>query len=215
MKRLSHSSLDVFDTCNYKYFLKYIKKITPFIPIRYPLVTGNAFHQLVNEMYLNRAFYKEFLIRNWKKTFLNSLETEGSAFATTKGYEKYLNYGYALIHRFYKFANDEGYLIDPIETEWSFTIQRPTYEITGKVDLIVKRPSFNFIEILDFKTSWKIPTLEEVRVNRQLTIYDWAIKNFKQLDSTKVGIFLPKRSKVILTEVTTKITKEFLVILII
>jgi len=197
--RVSHSALDTFNQCNYKYFLKYIERIKPYIPIRYPLVTGVAFHELVNLMYQECDFTRKFLTRNWKPIFEKCLEEEGSAWASTTGSDKYLAYGYVLINQFFKFAEERGYLIKPIQSEWGFTINLEDAVIVGKTDLIIQRSPELPIEILDFKTSWKVPTQEQVDANKQLTLYDWAVKKELGLENTVVGLFLPRKKAILLS----------------
>jgi ATP-dependent helicase/DNAse subunit B len=202
--KLSYSALDTFKVCQWKYKLKFIDRVTPFIPIRYLLVTGVAFHELVSTMYKTNQFTFDFLRKNWKSYFMTALEKEGSSFADTSDYEKYLKYGYGLIARFFKFAQQEGYLIKPIASEWKFTIKLPLYKVTGQVDLIIKRETQPFVEIIDFKTGWSVPTLEQVNQSDQLKIYDWAVRRTLGFKDTKVGLFFPRKSKVILIDEYSK-----------
>lgn len=197
--RLSHTALDTMDKCQYMYYLKYVKRIKPFVPVSYPLVTGVAFHSLVEEMYNTKNFTKEFLVRNWKRHFMNALESASTTFASTKGYEKYLNYGYGIVHTFYAFAKRHGYLKPALETEWKFTIpvendQGKDFLITGKVDLL--RKVGVGLEIVDWKTSWKVPTKAEIAKNKQLTIYDWAVKKVFKVSQTAPSMFYARKSAI-------------------
>lgn len=208
--RLSYSAWDTYQTCGYKYYLKFIKHIKPPVPIRYPLVTGLAFHELVNAMYKERKFDRSFLTKNWKVYFLNELEKEGSMFSSTEDSEKYLKYGYGLISKFYKFAEKEGYLVEPIETEWAFKIPNNGTEIVGKVDLIIERKNADFKEVLDFKTGWKLPSVDYVDISHQLTIYDWAVKLLLGLTNLKVSLFYPRQATVLYGSRTEDQHKEML-----
>jgi CRISPR/Cas system-associated exonuclease Cas4 (RecB family) len=200
--KLSFSSLDTYSQCPYKFVLKHQKYLKPYIPIRYNLVTGVAFHELINSMYHCTDFSRDYLVHNWKKFFNDALESEGSAFSDTQGSDKYLQYGYVLINQFYSFAEQNGYLVKPIESEWEFSIDYLDFRIVGKIDLIIKRDSLNPVEILDFKTGWQVPTVKEVEVNKQLTIYDWAVKTGLKLDNTTVGLFFPRKAQIITTSRT-------------
>lgn len=200
--RLSHSARETFDQCNFKYYLKYIEHIKPFIPIRYPLVTGVAFHELVNEMYQSCDFTREFLIHRWKPLFTKCLEEEGSAWASTEGSGKYLSYGYILINQFFKFAKEQGYLVKPIQSEWAFSFDLNGTELVGKTDLIIRRSPELPIEVLDFKTAWKVPSQEQVDANKQLTLYDWAVKREFGYDDVIVGLFLPRKPVILISKRT-------------
>jgi len=193
--KISYSALDTYNNCGHLYYLKYIRHIKPYIPIRYALVTGVAFHALINKMYHSAQFSKEFLIRNWKPTFFQALEEEGSAFSSTHDSGRYLNYGYGLIHKFFDFAEINGYLIKPIATEWPFTIALEDFNVIGIVDLIIK-PSTR-TEIIDFKTGWKLPNMKDVEDSKQLTLYDWAVKNKLKIENPTVGLFFPRKSIII------------------
>jgi len=193
MRKLSHSMLDTYSYCGYKCWLKHFEFIKPFQDIRYPLVTGVAFHKLLDQMYKVCNFNKNFLVRNWKNVFMDCLEEEGSAFSTTEGYDKYLQYGYGLISQFHKFAQDNGYLIKPLQSEWPFTIKINEMQITGKVDLIIQRDSSKPVEILDFKTGRTLPSQALVDENKQLTIYDWAVKTKLGFDNREVGLLFPRK----------------------
>ena len=198
--RLSHTALDTADRCEYMYYLKYVKYIKPFVPLSYPLVTGVAFHSLMEHMYNAKDFSKEFLIRNWKKHFMFSVESVGNMFSNTEGYEEQLNYGYGMIHKFYDFAKRENYLREPLDVEWNFCIpvkndQGKDFDIIGKVDLLIPLES-NKLGVVDFKTSWKVPSQEDIDKNKQLTIYDWAVKHELKVSETVPIMFYSRKSEI-------------------
>jgi ATP-dependent helicase/DNAse subunit B len=195
--KISHSALESYHQCPQKYYLKHVLYIKPFVPVRWSLVTGVAFHKLMDHMYQTCNFDLKFLIREWKKIFLDSLEEEGSAFSDTKGHEKYLAYGYGVVKKFHTFALDNGYLVKPIKSEWKFTEEVNGTIVTGVVDLVIQKKIGLPIEILDFKTGWKLPTKEDVDKNKQLTIYDWAVKKVLGISDTIVGLLFPRKSCII------------------
>lgn len=197
--RLSHTALDTMNKCEYMYYLKYVKRIKPSVPVSYPLVTGVAFHSLVEEMYETGNFTKEFLIKNWKRHFMYALESTSSNFANTEGHEKYLVYGYGIINKFYDFAKRHGYLKPALKVEWRFDIpvvndEGEDFIVTGKVDLL--RKVGKGIEIIDWKTSWKVPTKVEIAKNKQLTIYDWAVKKMFKVLETVPSMFYARKSAI-------------------
>ena len=191
MLRLSHTSLDMFNTCGWKYKLKYIDHVKPYIPIRWALVTGVAFHNLVNKMYMECRFDYTFLRSMWNAEFMDALEKESSGFSSTEGWETHLGYGYGLIKKFYEFAKENNYLVKPIFTEWGFEIEYNGVKIVGKVDIAFERE--DCVELLDFKSGWGNPTQEQVDNNLQLTTYSWAVRqHFNFTKPLKVGLFLPR-----------------------
>jgi len=199
--KISHTSLTTYQDCGYKYYLKYKKWIVPYIPIRWPLVSGIAFHDLVDHMYKIGNFSRKFLVRNWKDTYMWALDTESRTFHPIKGYEKQLSYGYGLVYQFHKFADAQGYLAPPMHSEWAFELPHKDITIRGKVDLIMPRKDTQ-TQIIDFKTSWKLPTEEAVRENKQLTLYDWAVETGLGLKDTISGLFFPRKNTIMLSERT-------------
>lgn len=198
---LSFSALDTANKCAYKYYLRSIKRIVPFLPVNYPLVSGLAFHALAEEMYKVLNFNKDFLLRNWKKHFVHELEKTSNNFSDTRGYAKQLQYGYGLVHTFHKFASKEGYLVKPQDAEWKFKIAWKDFFVVGKVDLLIVK---GILEILDFKTSWKVPTQEFADKSKQLTIYDWAVKTELGVKEAIVGLFYPRKNTILRTKRTKK-----------
>jgi CRISPR/Cas system-associated exonuclease Cas4 (RecB family) len=196
--KISNSSYDTYQQCPQKYYLKHIEFVKPFTDVRYPLVTGVAFHSLVNKMYETENFSRDFLIKNWKPCFIEALENEACAFASTKGYEAQLQKGYILVQKFYKFADSEGYLVKPIKTEWPFKIEYSTFTISGIIDLIIKRN--DTVEVIDFKTGWTMPTQLQVDEHQQLTLYHWAVKDQYNFESVTVGLFFPRQAKILRSE---------------
>ena len=194
MLKLSHTAVSVYKHCPHAYYLSRVLWLKPFIPIRWPLVVGVAFHDLVNEMYETCDFSYEFLRRGWKKHFNKALEKEASMFQSTKGWEEHLEQGYILVGMFYKFAKDNGYLVKPMATEWVFEVLHNGFKIKGIIDLIVKRD--DKIHILDFKTGWGKVSDDKLAVHPQLTLYDWGVLKGMGIKADKVGLFFPRQSLV-------------------
>ncbi len=196
---LSHTAIDMYDRCSWKYFLKYILKIQPVHDIRWPLVSGVAFHELAEAMYTAKDYSKTWLLRNWPKFFELAVEQEVQGWQTATDYDKQLGYGYGLVSNFYNLARAKNYLRDPIEAEWGFTIKLRTCIIRGKVDLIIPTKDKKYIDVLDWKTGWGIPAQNDVDSNLQLTIYDWAAKHELGLKNVRSGLVFPRKNKVLYT----------------
>ena len=193
--KLSHSAVSTYQECPQKYFLKHKKYVKPFIPMRWPLVTGVAFHNLMNKMYNGADYSYEFLRRNWKPCFMDAMEKEASAFQSTKGWEDWLTKGYILIAQFYKFAKENGYLCKPLATEWVFEVPYGDFRIKGIIDLIIKKDDGS-IHILDFKTGWAMMSDDDLAVTPQLTLYHWGVLQDMGVAASKVGLFYPRKAKV-------------------
>lgn len=196
----SYSKLDAFNKCQWKYKLRYEDYIVPQVPIRWPLVTGVAFHDAVDRMYAAKDFDRKFLFSIWKDCFDMAIETEGGAWTVIDADErdKHFKYGFGLLSAFHKFAAAKGYLKPPLYSEWPFTLELDKYRIKGKIDLIF--PNNENIEILDFKTSWTPLTKKVVDKDKQLTIYHWAVSDLLKLEGNlKPGLFYPRKEKIVFT----------------
>lgn len=199
-RKLSYSAMETYKQCPYKYFKKHIKFEKPKVPVRYPLVVGVAFHQLMEHMYQGGDYSKEYMMRHWKHTFEECLQKEGSAWADTSESKEHESTGYMLINCFYKFAKNNGYLIKPLSAEWHFDIQIDDMFVTGKTDLIIQRDPSQPIEIIDFKTGFAVSTQEQADKNEQLTMYDWAAKTLLGYSNTVVGLLYPRKGKLVLSK---------------
>ena len=198
MLKLSHSSKVVYEFCPQSYYLSRKLYLKPFIPMRWPLVIGVAFHELMNDMYTTCDFSYEFLRRGWKKHFMDAMEKEASAFASTEGYEEHLQAGYILIATFYKFAKENGYLVRPMATEWVFEIEYKGFKIKGIIDLILQKDDGQ-VHILDFKTGWATISADKLAVHPQLTLYHWGVKQGMGITADRVGLFFPRKRSVLLS----------------
>jgi len=212
--KLSFSSWELYHECGYKYYLKYIKWITPRVPIRYHFVTGNAFHDLVDNMYtvcsfVNSSYAISYLKRNWKKFFNYHLQKEGCTFSDTTGWEKQLGYGYGMVNKFCKWAKDNHYFVKPLCSEWKFCIPYKNFLIPGKTDVLFERE--HCVEIIDFKTGRKMPSQQDVDESKQLTLYDWAVRLEKKIKKpTRVGLMFPRKGIAIHSTRTSEDHKDML-----
>jgi RecB family exonuclease len=195
MLKLSHSAVSTYQDCPQKYYLRHKLYLKPFIPMRWPLVTGVAFHDLMNKMYNGADYSYEFLRRNWKRCFMEAMEKEASAFQSTKGWEDELAKGYILIAQFYKFAKEKGYLCKPKATEWVFEVDYMGFKIKGIIDLILEWPDGSLV-ILDFKTGWAMMSDDALAVAPQLTLYHWGVLQGMGVAASKVGLFYPRKAQV-------------------
>lgn len=195
MLKLSHSSVQVYKACPQAYYLSRVLYLKPFIPMRWMLVTGVAFHDLVSKMYNSGDFSFQSLRRGWKSCFMEAMEKEASSFASTAGWEEHLKAGYILVAQFYKFAKENGYLVKPMATEWVFEVAYKGFKIKGIIDLIIKTPD-DKVHILDFKTGWSKVSDDQLAVHPQLTLYDWGVLQGMGIKADRVGLFFPRQKSV-------------------
>jgi DNA helicase-2/ATP-dependent DNA helicase PcrA len=165
---LSYSQIQTFLTCPLHYKARYILKIPT--PSSAASSFGNTIHRVLKEFY-SQAFVakkapdiKEIYRRFWdSKGFTGKKHEQAYFFKGTKILTEYI-------------ANEFDPHQIPIKLEEPFIAKvvsndrSRTIKIGGKIDRIDLLPDGR-IEIIDYKTSAKIPSAKEVDSDLQLSIY--------------------------------------------
>lgn len=190
--RLSYSSLDTYQTCSLKYKYREIDKIPE--EKSKEAVFGTLIHsamKFIHEPALLPPSVEQaidFFGKNWKgDLFENELE-ERAAFVQ----------GVEMIQRYYetnKIAES-----NPIALESRFSIEIGTEEtgkhvIAGVIDRIDR--TLDGYEIIDYKTTKKMPSQDKVDNDLQLSIYLRAFlerypKEWERLDKITVSLYFLK-----------------------
>jgi RecB family exonuclease len=186
----SYSALDEFRTCPLKYKYSQIDRIKT--PKSKEQVFGTLIHNTLKLVHtpgilsptLEQAL--DFFSKNWNaEVFTDEIE-ERAAFSQ----------GVAMIQDYYK-KNDPA-KVNIIDLESRFRIEigdKEKYIITGVVDRIDKTE--DGYEIIDYKTTRKLPSQEKVDNDLQLSIYLAAFlnrypKEIENLDKVKVSLYYLK-----------------------
>jgi RecB family exonuclease len=85
--------------------------------------------------------------------------------------ERYKAHARDVLTRFY-YANASRFLL-PVAVEKKFGIDMGDFLITGRIDRVDRHPDGTY-EIIDYKTHRKLPTLESLKEDLQLPIYQYA-----------------------------------------
>jgi DNA helicase-2/ATP-dependent DNA helicase PcrA len=161
---LSYSQIDAFQICPLHYKLKYILNI--------PTPPTGATSFALQFMKLSKIFIKKLQrVKALPKVIKNLLEKNWiqDGYITKKHEEKYLQKGFSYLEGFLKKSFDKSIL--PTETEQTFNSPLDkSLRLIGRIDRIDKLADGK-IEIIDYKTSEKVPTQKEVDKNKQLTFY--------------------------------------------
>ena len=173
--RISYSGLDTFSTCPAKYKFQYIDRI------RTPRSKEAAFGTLIHECL--KVFHdpsqptplsEDNLLKCFTEKWDNSIyqDTQEEAFAFHQGIEILKNY----------YVQNQGLEFNIINLEMPFEVllsgenKQELHQVTGRIDRIDKL-SDNSFEIIDYKTSKKMPSQESIDNNLQLSIYYLGIIN--------------------------------------
>jgi RecB family exonuclease len=166
--RLSYSSLETYHNCPLKYKFKEIDKLKE--PKSKEAVFGTLVHSTLKFVYdpalisptLNQAL--DHFSRGWNSEIWDNELEERAAFSQ----------GVEMIQKYYRNNDPKDATIVALESNFSLEIHDPkkpgeTHTIRGIIDRIDKTE--NGYEIIDYKTSKKMPSQEFVDTNLQLSVY--------------------------------------------
>lgn len=202
--RLSYSSLETYKNCPLKYKFREIDKIKE--PKSKEAVFGTLVHATMKFIHdpaivapsVVQAL--DFFSKNWNtEVWENELE-ERSAFAQ----------GVQMIQRYYETHDPSLATIVDLESRFSLEIGDETvgkHVVSGIIDRIDRTK--DGYEIIDYKTTKKMPSQEKVDHDLQLSIYLKAFlhrypKEIERLDSITVSLYYLKHG----VKLSSKRTKE-------
>lgn len=189
--RISYSALETYKTCPLKYKFQEIEKIKT--PKSKEAVFGTILHSTLNFIHtpsllpptLEQAL--DYFSRNWNSdVFENELE-ERSAFSQ----------GVSMVQDYYKKNDPSKVNIVDLESRFQIEIGEDDNKhiVSGIIDRIDKTEEG--YEIIDYKTTKKMPTQEKVDNDLQLSIYLQAFlkrypKEIENIDKIKVSLYFLK-----------------------
>lgn len=189
--RISYSAFDTYQTCPLKYKFQEIDKIK--VPKSKEAVFGSVLHDVMKFIHtpgilsptLDQAM--EHYSNSWNPAVFENPDEERAAFTQ----------GVKMIQDYYKKNNPADFNI--INLESRFQIELPdngeNHIISGIIDRIDKTDEG--YEIIDYKTTRKMPTQEKVENDIQLSVYLNAFlsqypKEKDNLDKIKVSLYFLK-----------------------
>jgi len=171
--RLSYSALDTFKLCPAKYKFQYVDKIK--VPKSSDAIFGTLIHSSLKLFHdPNRPFSPTeeellgFWSQNWQPAIFSDPRLEAAAFA--QGVQILKNY----------FAKNSGQQFDVLALETPFeapiAVGGDIHFVTGKIDRIDKIEGDAF-EVIDYKTTKKMPAQKNVDTDLQLSLYHLGLAN--------------------------------------
>ena len=163
--KLSSSKISTYNTCSYKYRLKYIDKVpeqrtrasSEFGSIMHSIL--EEYHSLPKEEQLKDKLL-ELLDKHWRE---NSFEYRLRA-------DEFKKQGIELLSNYYEYINKNQPNVVGVEKHFSYDIDDINVSISGKIDRIDEDDGF--LNIIDYKTSRK---KEKASKNMQMALYTEAI----------------------------------------
>jgi putative RecB family exonuclease len=167
--RISYSAFDSYQNCPLKYKYSAIDRIKT--PKSKEAVFGSTLHEVMKFVHtpgilsptLDQAM--EHFSNSWNPTVFESPDEERAAFSQ----------GVKIIQNYFQKNNPADFNIVNLESHFQIELKDPekqgneTHIISGIIDRIDRTE--NGFEIIDYKTTKKMPTQEKVDNDIQLTIY--------------------------------------------
>lgn len=185
--RISYSALDTYQTCPLKYKFQEIDRIK--VPKSKEMVFGTVLHSTLKFIHtpgilsptLEQAL--DYFSKNWNSEVFSDELEERATFSQ----------GVQMIQDYYK-KNDPA-RTNIVDLESRFQIEVGEHIVSGIIDRIDKTE--DSYEIIDYKTTKKMPSQEKVDNDVQLSIYLHAFlsrypKEMDNLDKIKVSLYYLK-----------------------
>lgn len=215
---LSYSALNDFLNCPYKFKLAYIDRLK--VPKSTAAIFGTAIHNALKFLHepsrLAPPTEEEFLrffSQHWDPSIWPDQEKADLAFSQ----------GIEILKNYYAQNYPTNFNVVNLEMPFRFPIEyrQETHYITGRIDRIDKIENDQF-EIIDYKTSQRMPAQSEVEHNPQLSVYQLAITHvwpFLKSSSrpVKLSLFYVRHNLKLSTQKTTQdlqTTKEEIISII-
>ncbi len=178
MMRLNYSSISTYQTCPLQYKLQYIEKI-PRKP-SYALSFGDSLHKTIEYFYsvpYPKPYSLEQILDHLKKVW------RSDGYASRSEEEAHFNHALQVLTIFYQ-SNLTDFQL-PVAIEYRFELKIDNLTLTGKIDKMDKLKSGGF-EITDFKTNRRLPPLQKIRADLQLSIYHLAAQHIWGVEPEKL-----------------------------
>jgi len=186
IKRLSYSAISTYRGCPLQYKFIYIDKLKR-LPKPY-FSFGSSLHKAA-EYFYSGMFTTPPTLDELLRYYRENWESEG--YKSKRDEKKHFELGIKILKEFYK-INSKDYKI-PIATEYKFNIDLNGIVLTGIIDRVDKLPSGK-LEIIDYKSGKRLPSIEELNNNLQLSIYHIAAEKIWGILPEKLTIYDLRRN---------------------
>jgi putative RecB family exonuclease len=179
MPHLSASAINDYIDCGMLYKLGRIDRL-PLESVSDALVFGTVVHKVLDEFHQEKLIGNLLTLKDLHQGFEKHWrdQAEGRAdiqYAEGKSFDIHLMQGKELLTTYYQKLPKDNFRIVAIEEPFSFTLPGLSVPVIGVFDLVEEDESETLI-VVDWKTSSRAYSADEVDKNLQLTLYQLAVK---------------------------------------
>jgi putative RecB family exonuclease len=179
--RLSYSSISTYQNCPLSYKFRYIDRLptrrTPQLSFGTSLHAVLAFfYENVSEKAVSLDALLDYLPRFWESDGYSDLSEEQS----------YLQRAKKVLTQFYH-SNVEQFQM-PFALEHKFVIELDCCTLSGVIDRVDRLPN-DGLEIIDYKTSRKVPPKSKIHSDLQLSIYHLACEELWGAEPERLSLY--------------------------
>ena len=181
MLRLSYSAVSAYEKCPLSYRFQYIDRIevepTPYLSF------GRSLHSALEWLY-DRQTPQPPALEDWLAFLESCWDSEG--FSDRDEEDSYLNHAREVLTTYYH-ANTEDFRL-PLAVEHRFELMLEDYILSGVIDRVDRHPNGAY-EIIDYKTSRRLPQIKYLREDLQLPIYQMACREIWGISPSKLTYY--------------------------
>lgn len=167
--RISYSSLETYKICPYKFKCQELDKIKA--PKAAPSIFGSCVHSALKRMFERTPLYPALdeVIGFFTEKWLPQKEIFGE-----EVHKIYFDDGVSMLKDFYKKNPPWNFNAVELESRFETIIEdaNGTHILVGKMDRLDKLPEDGAYEIIDYKTSKRMPSQDAMDKDLQLSIYN-------------------------------------------
>jgi len=193
INRLSYSAISTYRGCPLRYKFIYIDKLKT-LPKPY-FSFGSSLHK-ATEFFYSGMFTTPPTLDELLKYYEENWESEG--YESKRDEQKHFELGKKILEEFHK-INSKDYKI-PIAIEYKFNLDLGGVVLTGIIDRVDKLPSGS-IEIIDYKSGKRFPSIDELNKDLQLSIYHIAAEKIWGILPEKLTIYHLRSNKTFSTHI--------------
>ena len=219
--RTSYSAIDTYLQCPQKYKFQQIDKIKT--PKSREAIFGTLIHQTLKFMFQRDPLFPTldevvaYFREHWpsREVFEAESKNDPRKRGWTEEEEKaYFEEGVRMLKKFYEKNAPWNYSVVDLESRFEVTLTDEktgeTHILAGIIDRIDKLPDETY-EIIDYKTSKRMPSQDALNKNLQLSLYSLGLqKRWPHLNAEdiKLSLYFLKHGEKLSTKATTETTEK-------